>query len=192
MGQERGPPTRTRFHQTSRPRGPSPALPRRARGAAHRPRDACGVSAGRGYTGRTVPSTLQARAGVRSPRRPVPGRDLGRTALGAAPFGRGRPDAPYLRENAKAGRLRRTNLTHRAAMTAPAPAPRTHQACAEAAGPPLWGRATRADSVPATSFIQCAVVFLLMDGEESPIIVGHGGWAGSEVFPSPRTRGGES
>lgn len=91
-------------------------VPRRAHvGAVHWPGDTRAASA-RASGARGAPSVpLQPRAGGRGPRRPVPG--PGQGAPRTAPFSRGQPGAPYLRDNAKAGRLRRTNLTHRAAMT---------------------------------------------------------------------------
>lgn len=45
---------------------------------------------------------------------------------------------------------------------------------------------------PLLASSQFATVFLLMDRQEPPITVAHGGWAGSEVSPCPGTRGGDS
>lgn len=58
-------------------------------------------------------------AGVRRPRCTTPGPNPDEAALTTAPLlSSAQPGSPYLRDNAKAGRLRRATLTHRAAMTA--------------------------------------------------------------------------
>lgn len=58
-------------------------------------------------------------AGVRRPRCTAPGPDPEGASLTTAPLlSSAHPGSTYLRDNAKAGRLRRATLTHRAAMTA--------------------------------------------------------------------------